>query len=341
MCAEAAGLQGGPQAPVQGVVTTLGGGAGVGRGVDDGLVGVGQVVAGTHSSGDGLEVGASFRGEIAGDTAHPVGALLVDGQAAAVLAVGVIEDAIGVVDIGQCVADLGDECRVLRAGMADQLAFGSGVIGRGDSVGQGVEGLADLLEVGLTEGAVVDGRGDLGEFGRTGRSGEGAPRPDAGGQFHPAGDLPGRDAQASAQEVFHGDVGRQAGVVRAVGWVGDLAEDAVHQAEVGAGLGFQAFGDVDAEGVAHQVGGHRSQHGVGGVDGGECVDHLPACCRRIHAHHAIRTGVRQPAATGYLWMKVELCITQGRRYVRRSSFMRPRCSDSTPRACIDSVTIKT
>jgi hypothetical protein len=75
-----------------------------------------------------------------------------------------------------------------------------------------------------------------------------AARPDPPGGLHAPLDLPGRDAhprrQAVHQRGHHRDL---------IGWVGDLAEHPIHQAAVGALLGFQPFGHLHPEFVAHVI----------------------------------------------------------------------------------------
>lgn len=70
------------------------------------------------------------------------------------------------------------------------------------------------------------------------------------------------DTQSAPQRRAH--LGSGLNFIR---WVGDLPEKPVHQAAVGAFLGFQPLSDIDAEGVAHHVRGGRAQHLMGSIDG--------------------------------------------------------------------------
>lgn len=230
-----------------------GGGAGVGRGVDDVGAGAGEVVAGSYCGVEGFQQCACFGVEVAAASAHAVGALCVDGQAALSGAVGVVKSAVGIDGVGDAGADGGDEVGVLGAGVVDEGGFDGGLLVGGDR-GEFVEGLADGGDVVLAEGAGGDGVGEGGEFGGDGGAGDRSAGVDAGGEGEAAGDLARDEAQSGGEGVAEADSWSAGEVVVAVGWVGHLGEDAVGQGAGGAVLVFEAFGHLDAEGVAHHVG---------------------------------------------------------------------------------------
>ena len=59
---------------------------------------------------------------------------------------------------------------------------------------------------------------------------------------------------------------RTAAIADLVGRVGHLTEHPIHQPAVGAVLGFQSLGHLDAKLVAHLIRGQRPHLGIGSVD---------------------------------------------------------------------------
>ena len=188
-------------------------------------------------------------------------------QPAAAGAVVVVEQAVGVEVIGDAPPDHGDELGVLASGVAHQDSFGLLALGVGHHGGQHIERMADRSDVVIADVAVLDGGGQVRQFGRQDGSGQTAARPNAGGDAHPAADLTGGDPQPLPQQLAHHGAGGQVGIVGSVERFGDLAEEPVHQSPVDPVLSFQPFGHLDPERVAHDVGADRSQPGVSGVDG--------------------------------------------------------------------------
>ena len=100
-------------------------------------------------------------------------------------------------------SDGGDELGVLAFRVADQDLFGFVPLVVGHDGGQHVECMADRADVVVTDFAVLDRLGQLGQFRRQLGSGQGAPRPDARGDAHAAADLTGADPQPLPQQLAH------------------------------------------------------------------------------------------------------------------------------------------
>jgi hypothetical protein len=118
----------------------------------------------------------------------------------------------------------------------------------------------------VTNLAGFDGGGELGEFGRQWRPGQAAPRPDPRGQPKSALDFPAGDAQSRPQQIAHGGVGRQRGIVGPIDRAGHLAEHPIRQPPVDPSLGLEACGDLDAKRVAHHIGISRTQPHIRSID---------------------------------------------------------------------------
>jgi len=97
--------------------------------------------------------------------------------------------------------------------------------------------------------ALFDRRRQRRQLRRQRRTGQCASRPDPGREPEPAGDFFGREAKPRPQHAAH--LWYQPG---AVGRIGDLREEPVHQAPVGALLGLQPVGHVHPEVVADHIG---------------------------------------------------------------------------------------
>ncbi len=93
------------------------------------------------------------------------------------------------------------------------------------------------------------------------RAGQRTARPDPNRELEPSADFVGRDAQSLPQHRSH--LRYRPGLIRRVG---DLGENAVHQAAVGALLGLQSRCGINAKPVAHQIRRRIAHHVVGGVD---------------------------------------------------------------------------
>jgi hypothetical protein len=110
-----------------------------------------------------------------------------------------------------------------------------------------------------------------------------------------------------------------------IGRIGNLTEDAIHQATVDALLGFQPLGHLDPEFVAHLIGGQTAHLVIGSVNlilgappacGGQRENRSRAASpvtncpipQRYRPHPP--QGRRQPSPTPRLWMKTDLWITR-------------------------------
>ena len=142
------------------------------------------------------------------------------------------------------------------------------------------------------------------------RAGQRTARADPNRELEPSGDFVGRDAQSLPQHRSHLRYGP--GFVRGVG---DLGENAVHQAAVGALLGLQSRRDVNAKPVAHQIRRRIAQHVVGGVDriesGSDPFPCLVGADRWTHTRTLRISPTILTAADGAkpnLWIKSQLWI---------------------------------
>ncbi len=139
-------------------------------------VGVGGA-GGGEFGGEGVPAGAGFGGEVARDSAHPVGLLASDGQAAfAVLFFLVGHGAVGVEGQGESLGGLAKLVGIEPAGRAGELGFGVGAGADVDPVGQGAEELGDGVQVSGSDAALGLGGGDViavwgGGVGRRGSGG--------------------------------------------------------------------------------------------------------------------------------------------------------------------------
>lgn len=106
----------------------------------------------------------------------------------------------------------------------------------------------------VTDFAGLHSGSQCGKFRRDLRSGQRASRPDPGGHPEAPPDLGGRESQPGGQYVAHLDTGGQPRIVGPVDRSGDLPEHPVGQAAVGAQLGLEALGNLDAKSVAGQIG---------------------------------------------------------------------------------------
>jgi hypothetical protein len=161
---ELAGADAGLECQRERVVQPLGRGAGVGVGVDHRLFGVGVVASRSSRGTDGFEVGPGLWGQPPRQPAHPVGPLVAQHEAAAVGAVAVIEESVGVERVGDAPAQCGDERRVLCGGVLDQHPFCFVFVGDRYPVGEYVEGFADFADVILADGAGLHGLGQRGQL---------------------------------------------------------------------------------------------------------------------------------------------------------------------------------
>ena len=160
----------------------------------------------------------------------------------------------------------------------------------GTAVGSTIERVADRFDVVVADVAVLDGGGQLRQFGRQHGSGEGAAGPDAGGDAHPAADVGGGDAQPLPQQLGHDGAGGQVGVVGPVGRFGELAEDPVHLPAIHPVLSLQPVGHLDAKRVAHRVRAGGTQPGVTRLHRIQCGADLVLL--RAHATNVSNVHVR-------------------------------------------------
>jgi hypothetical protein len=148
------------------------------------------------------------------------------------------------------------------ARVGHQRALGFCDIGGRHAGGQHVEGMAHGADVVLADGARFDRGRQLGQLRRHRRTGQRAPRPDPGRQLEAANDLSRRRAQPRPQRLPH----RRDGLA-AIGWLGDLFEEPIHQPTVGALLGLQPLGHRHPEIVAHLIRAGLTQHRIPSIDG--------------------------------------------------------------------------
>jgi hypothetical protein len=221
---------------------------------------------------DRFEDRPHLRGEVAADGAHPVGALLGEGDTALAFAVGVGEVAVGMQERVEQVHGLAQALGAVVAGDADEVGLGGDAGGRVDAVGQFGEELADEGDVlGGDRSRALSG-GGLREDRGQGLPGEGAAGAEVGGLADAAGGFAGADAEAVGQQL-----GRRGGaVVDRVDLGDDPVEDAVidrrHRAPgvldgVEGGDEFGVAGGVD---VGGQQIGHRGAQGLRRVHQIDC-----------------------------------------------------------------------
>ena len=254
---EAAGCDRGLEAELQRVVAALGRAAVVACC----RAGVGLVAAGPHRGFDGFEVRAGLGVEQSGQPRHTVGPLLAEVQAAATGPVLIAEQAVRIEIVGDALTQLRDDSRIDCGRVLDQGALGGGRVGGRDARGQQVDGSAYRADMVVADRAGLNGVRQRRQLRRKRRAGQRPARADPNRELEPSADFVGRDAQSLPQHRSH--LRYRPGVIRRVG---DLGENAVHQAAVGALLGLQPFRDVNAKPVAHQIRRRIAQHVVGGVD---------------------------------------------------------------------------
>jgi hypothetical protein len=144
-------------------------------------------------------------------------------------------------------------------------------VGRRDTGGQYVDRLAHGADLVLADRTCFYRGRQLRQLRLHRGTGQRAPRPDPGRELKAADDFPGRDAQPHPEHLSY-----RWYALAAVGWVGDLGEEPVHEPAVGAILCLQPLSDVNAEIVANHVGPGVAQHRVRSVDSVESsTDPLP------------------------------------------------------------------
>ena len=99
----------------------------------------------------GVEGGACFGGEIAGDRGHAVDVLAAEGDAAPAGPVVLGEVAVGVEAVGEFVGQLGQLIRAVLAGQSGQLGFGFGAGLDIDEIRQSMPKAADHRDMAGTE----------------------------------------------------------------------------------------------------------------------------------------------------------------------------------------------
>ncbi len=254
---EAAGCDGGFQAKLQRIVAALGRTAVI---ASFGTV-IGLVTARPHCCFDGFEVRAGLRVEQSGQPRHAVGSLLAEVQPAATGSVLIAEQAVGIEVVGDALSQLRDDSRIDFGRVLDQGALGGGRVGGGDTAGQHVDGSAYRADMVVADSAGLDGFRQRWQLRRKRRAGQRPARPDPNRELEPSADFVGRDTQSLPQHRSH--LRNRPGLIRRVG---DLGENAVHQAAVGALLGLQSRCGINAKPVAHQIRRRIAHHVVGGVD---------------------------------------------------------------------------
>ena len=182
-------------------------------------------------------------------------------QAAAPGAVLVAEKAIGVEVVGDALTQFDHDAGIDGAGVIDQRALSRRYVGGRNAGRQHIHRPAYRLDVVVTDGAGRHRGGQLGQLRCHRRPGQRPARSDPDGQFEPAGDLLRSDAQPLPQRRSRHREGPYF-----VRWVGDLAEEPVHQPAVGALLGLQPLSHIDAERVAHQTRRRLPHYVVGSIN---------------------------------------------------------------------------
>ena len=224
----------------------------VGGRVDHRLLGTRNVVARPHRGLQRFDVGPPFRGDPAGQSAHPVRALSAQRHRPPVHPVAIVEQAIRVQGVGEAPANRSHERRVLSTGVSHQRAFHP-ILVVGYRGRQHVDRVADLLDVLVADRAVLYRLRQYRQLRRQRHPGQGPPRCDAGRDLEPTPHLRRHETQPVSQHVTQLHPWTIDRPVVTVGRVRHLGEHPIGQAAGDPQLGFQPFGQLDAKGVAHHV----------------------------------------------------------------------------------------